>query len=170
MTDDPRAADYVLGALSVEERATMNRRRLHDAALDRSIESLELSLGALAPSGSAEVGATLWDRIATALELERSEFTDIELRCFTDGGWEPWGPAIEAKSLWSGRTHLLRCQPGAAETEHLQDDDEHVVVIAGDLVIGGRVLSTGDHLFFPTGSRHPAMRTEEGCILLMHYC
>ena len=170
MTDDPRALDYVLGALSADERATLNIARLHDAALDRNIDSLELSLGALAPAGNVEIDSTLWDRIATALDLERSEFTGVELRCFTDGDWEKMAPAIDAKPLWSARTHLLRCQPGASDTEHLQEDDEHIVMIAGDLVIGGRVLSTGDHLFFPAGSRHPAMRTVNGCILLTHYC
>ena len=169
MTEGPRAVDYVLGA-SAEERETLNRRRLHDAALDRDIESLELSLGALAPPGNAAVGPALWRRIAAALERERSEFTDVELRCFADGDWKPWGPAIEAKLLWGDRTHLLRCQPGASDIEHLQEDDEHLIIIAGDLVIGGRVLSAGDHLFFPTGGRHPAMRTVEGCILLMHHC
>jgi hypothetical protein len=170
MTDDPRIVDFVLGALPAEERATVNLKRLHDAALDRDIELLELSLGAMAPIGNAEVGSALWARISSALELERREFTGIELGCFTDGDWERLCPDIEAKMLWNDRTHLLRCQPGAAETEHLQEDDEHVVLIAGDLVIGGRVLSTGDHLFFPTGGRHPAMRTAQGCILLVHHC
>jgi hypothetical protein len=170
MTDDPRALDYVLGALSAEERASLATGRLHDAALDRSIESLALSLEALAPAGNVQVGSALWDRIAAALHLEQREFTNTALCCFTDGDWESLGPAIDAKPLWSDRTHLLRCQPGAADGEHLQEDDEHIVLIAGDLVIGGRVLSTGDHLFFPTGSRHPAMRTAAGCILLTHHC
>lgn len=170
MTDDPRALDYVLGALSAAERAALNRTRLHDAALDRSIESLELSLGALAPAGNVEMGSTLWNRIATALNLEQREFTDVELRGFTDGDWEEMAPGIEAKRLWSDRTHLLRCQPGAEDAEHLQEDDEHIVMIAGDLVIGGRPISTGDHLVFPAGTRHPAMRTMSGCILLVHYC
>lgn len=170
MTDDPRALDYVLGALSADARATLDRTRLHDSALDRSIDSLELSLGSLAPAGNIGIDSRLWDRIATALDLERSEFSGVELRCFTDGDWEPIGPAIDAKPLWSARTHLLRCQPGAADTEHLQEDDEHIVLIAGDLVIGGRALSTGDHLVFPAGSRHPAMHSVNGCILLVHYC
>ena len=170
MTDDPRVLDYVLGALSAGERAALNVTRLHDAALDRGIASLEASLGALAPAGKVAIDPILWDRIATALDLERSEFTDVALRCFTDGDWEPMAPLIDAKPLWSARTHLLRCQPGAADGEHLQEDDEHIIMIAGDLVIGGRILSTGDHLFFPAGTRHPAMRTVNGCILLTHYC
>jgi hypothetical protein len=170
MTDDPRAFDYVLGALSADERATLNRTRLHDAALDRSIDSLELSLGALAPAGSVETGPALWARIETALDLERRAFTDVVLRSFADGNWEPLAPGIDAMSLWSARTQLLRCQPGAADTEHRQEDDEHIVMIAGDLLIGGRALATGDHLFFPAGSRHPVMRTMNGCILLMHHC
>ena len=170
MTDDPRALDYALGALSADERAELSRARLHDAALDRSIDTLELSLAALAPAGTIALDATLWDRIATALDLERREFAEVELHCFADGDWEPMAPAIEAKQLWSARTHLLRCQPGASDGEHIQEEDEHIVLIAGDVVIGGRALSTGDHLVFAAGTRHPAMRTMSGCILLVHYC
>jgi hypothetical protein len=170
MTCDPRALDYVLGTLSADERATLDRTRLHDAALDRSIEALELDLGALAPAAGVEIGAALWERIATALNLERHEFADVRLQSFASADWAPSGPGIETRTLWTARTQLLRCQPGAADGEHVQDDDEHIVVIAGDLIIAGRVLSTGDHLFFPAGGRHPAMRTLKGCVLLMHYC
>ena len=170
MTHDPRALDYVLGALSPDERATVDRTRLHDAELDRSIEALELAFGELAPPARVEIGAALWQRIASALDLERRELAEVGLHVFAAGEWAPLGPGIEAKTLWSERTLLLRCQPGAADGEHVQDDDEHIVVIAGDLVIAGRPFSTGDHLLFPRGGRHPAMRTAEGCVLLVHYC
>src|SRR6476469_2823277 len=103
MTDDPRALDYVLGALSAGERAALNVTRLHDAALDRGIASLEASLGALAPAGNVAIDPILWDRIATALDLEQREFTDVALRCFTDGDWEPMAPSIDAKPQWTAR-------------------------------------------------------------------
>jgi hypothetical protein len=170
MTRDPRALDYVLGALSAGDRAALERRRLHDAALDHRISALEATLSGLLPSEKVDIGSALWAKIAGALEFEKKEFAEVELQSFGEGKWEQLMPGVEARTLWGERTRLLRCQPGAADAEHQQEDDEHILMIAGDLMIGGRVLTTGDHLFFPTGSRHPAMRTVQGCILLMHYC
>ena len=170
MNDDLRALDYALGALSPDERAALERQRLHDNALDRRIETLEASLSGLLPSKKVEIGPLLWAKIASALELEQKAFADVELQSFAEGDWQEVMPGVEARSLWGEHTQLLRCQPGAADTEHQQRDNEHILMIAGDLVIAGRVFTTGDHLFFPVGTRHPAMRTDKGCILLTHYC
>ena len=66
---------------------------------------------------------------------------------------------------------LIRCAPGGVEPEHNQptDEDEHIIVIAGDLHMGGRSFSTGDYIFVPAASVHQPMHSTGGCILFTQY-
>jgi hypothetical protein len=167
MADDPTARDFVLGALSPGERANVARTRLYDRDLDDAIEMLEARFGALGTGDTED--PQLWSRIGAAIEQERREMAGKHVEPLSDGEWFAHAPGIDAKRLPIPRTALLRCIPGARETAHAQEEDEHVIVIAGDLVVGGRRLATGDHLFLPIGSRHPAMHTRGGCLLLIQY-
>ncbi len=170
MSKEENAVDFVLGALSPGERSVIARTRLYDGALDVAIRELEARCGPLLmPSGEAPVSTSLWARIDAALAEEQEALSGKSIEPFPDGGWFDHGPGIEAKQLWAEKTLLLRCVPGALEGAHTQEEDEHVIVIAGDLVVGGRSFATGDYLFIPAGIRHHAMRSQGGCILFMQY-
>ncbi|MCW3848048.1 hypothetical protein OF829_12430 [Sphingomonas sp. LB-2] len=168
MNADPRARDFVFGALSPAERASIIRARLYDRDLDSAIAVLEAQFGALGLSGPSAEDPGLWDSIDAAIDLEDCELAGKRIEAAADGKWFDHAPGIEAKRLWPAAV-LLRCVPGARDAAHEQDRDEHIVVIAGDLIVGGRTLGTGDHLFLPVGTHHPAMRTVEGCLLFIQF-
>jgi hypothetical protein len=170
MSDENKAAEFVLGALSPGERAGVGVTRLYDRGLDGAIATLETWLGSLGiPRQPLPADPELWDRIVEAIAEEQAALDGKRAEPMSDGRWLPHGDRIEAKALWDERTALIRCEAGALEPAHMQDEDEHIVVLAGDLVFGGRRFATGDYLFVPRATHHPEMRTRTGCILFVQY-
>lgn len=166
------ALAYVLGSLSPIERAETAQRRLYDLGLDRAIVAEEARLAGLGQMPLAAPPADrLWDRIAGAVSAQEQAWSSASLQSFSDGDWIPYAPRIDAKELWSERSLLLRCGPGALEPAHQQsaDEDEHVLVLAGDLEMGGRTMTAGDYVRVTAGAHHAEMTSRGGCILLMHY-
>jgi hypothetical protein len=164
------ARDYVLGALSPAERAEVRRARLADPALDAEIEALEAQLSPLTgAAGEAEVPPRLLDRILGAIEGEQAEFGGKAGLEASEGKWLRYRPGIQAKRMWNRRTIMLRCSPGAVLPAHGHDEDEHIVVISGDFVVGGRSFGAGDYHHSSAGSRHGDAFTRSGCLLLVQY-
>lgn len=170
------AADFVLGAFSGRQREIIARQRLYDRSLDREVCALETLLSAIAHAPIAAVmqasvsAERLWHRVCDAVTQKQCAGACGSFACL-DGRWEYHGPGIETKTLWSDKTLLIRCEPEAFEAEHAQpaDEHEHILVIAGDLVIGGRSLSVGDYVRIPAGDLHGAMHTRSGCLIFTHY-
>jgi hypothetical protein len=169
MGADPRARDFVFGALTRDERASIARARLYDRELDSAIEAFETHFGTLGLSVRPAGDPGVWPGIGAAIERECRELSGKHVEPATDGDWFEHAAGIEAKLLWTPDTMLLRCVPGASDAAHEQDRDEHIVVVAGDLIVGGRAFGTGDRLFLPVGTLHPAMHTAGGCLLLVQY-
>ena len=166
------SAAYVLGALSPIERAEIGQRRLYDLALNDAILAEEARLSEMGglPAAMADDNK-LWGRIAGALAAEQSALSNVSLNVFSDGNWEQHTDLIDSKILWSDKAMLLRCGPGAVEPEHPQEqgEDEHMIVIAGDVMMGGRTFNVGDYLKIEGGTMHAEMRSRGGCILLSQY-
>lgn len=170
------AADFVLGACRARQREVIARQRLYDRKLDTQVCALEMLLSAMAPAALADIihpagsGDHLWQRVCDAVTQEQCAGGCGSFACL-GGVWEHHGPGIAAKTLWSDGALLIRCEPGAFEDDHAQPDDEHehIIVIAGDLVIGGRSLSVGDYLRIPAGTTHGAMHTRSGCLIFTQY-
>lgn len=166
------ADKFVMGTLSPSERQTVLRERLYNPELDARIIQLEQLYGSILENvpPSSDAGA-MWDRIDNALSFELSALDDKCVEAFSDGLWEPHGKGIDVKPLWSDKAILIRCAPGGVEEEHEQptDEDEHIIVVAGDLNLGGRSFSTGDYICVPAASRHQHMHSKTGCILFTQY-
>lgn len=170
------AADFVLGACRDRQRELIARQRLYDRGLDAQVCAVETLLSAMAPASFADVfhvavpGERLWRRVCDAVTQEQCAGGFGSFACL-GGLWDDHGPGIETKSLWSDKSLLIRCEPGAFEAEHAQpaDEHEHIIVIAGDLVIGGRGLSVGDYLRIPADSMHGTMHTRSGCLIFTQY-
>lgn len=163
------ARDFVLGALSPLERGEISRARLSGAALDGDIRQTEDLLAPLTGlAGSRPPSPGLRDRIMDAIGAGAHELAGKSIEPCDEGEWRPCGAGIETKRLW-GKTVMLRCQPGAVLSAHAHARDEHIVVIAGDFVIGGRRLTTGDYHRAPAGNDHGDAYTRGGCILLVQY-
>jgi hypothetical protein len=170
------AVAFVLGALSPPEREQIDRQRLFDRQLDDEIAKLENCFAPmmLMESGTSSSSHRLddcWQSIISALSLAEDALRECEIQTCSEGDWSLHGPGIETKYLWHSESILIRCNPGAVEEAHQQpeDMDEHILVIAGDLEIGGRRFLTGDYLKIPAGSIHAKMQTSRGCLLFTEY-
>jgi hypothetical protein len=164
-----RALDYVLGALSPAERAEADVARRYDSDLDAEIAAWEGRLGPLVSPAGEKPGDDLLERIETQINADAAEHADKMVEMAGEGVWEHYAEGVEAKTMWSSRTIMLRCRPGAVLEPHLHPAFENIVVIAGDLVIGGRSYGPGDYHGSPSRSRHGELTTKAGCLLLIQY-
>lgn len=172
MSIEDKARGYVLGSLSPEEREGVTRERLYNAQLDGEIILVEQLYAGLVPDQEPDVAKSdVWDRISDAIEEEKSALAGKYAEDCSSGEWQEHGHLIEFKTLWSDKAVLIRCNPGAVEEAHDQpaDDDEHILIVAGDLNVGGRIFGTGDYIRVPAGVRHQRMTTQNGCILFTEY-
>ena len=161
-----------MGTLSLRERRSVILERLYNPKLDRRILELESALGAVVDASvSGADPQKIWARIERALTTELVVLADKGVESFQDGEWQPHSDGIQTKQLWSDETILIRCDPGGFEAEHQQpsDQDEHIIVIAGDLRLGGRSFTTGDYICVPADSEHQRMDSSGGCILFTQY-
>ncbi len=172
MSIEDKAIGYVLGSLSPEERDSVARERLFNASLDKEILSVERLYSGLLRHDELEIPAKdIWSRITDAVAKEDAALADIFVEDCQSGDWQEYAPSIETKTLWSDKAILIRCNPGAVEEEHEQpvDEDEHILVVAGDLNVAGRIFGTGDYLRVPASAVHKKMTTERGCLLFTEY-
>ena len=172
MSIEDKAIGYVLGSLSPEERDSVERERLFNANLDKEISSVERLCSELLRQDEIEMPANdIWSRITAAVAKENASLADIFVEDCRSGDWQEYAPSIETKTLWSDKAILIRCNPGAVEEEHDQpvDEDEHILVVAGDLNVAGRIFGTGDYLRVPASAVHKKMTTERGCVLFTEY-
>jgi ChrR Cupin-like domain len=171
MTINQTAIDFVLGALSPHEREAVQLERAVNCELDAAIASWEEKLASLtASAGTVRPPDYLFDLIAEQIAHEQAELGTKTVIPLADGDWRPCLAGVEMKPLWSPQTFLLRCQPGATIPQHAHGQIENLVVIMGDLDVGGRILTSGDYHRSPAGSVHGETRTRRGCVLLVQYC
>lgn len=172
MSIEDKAIGYVLGSLSPEERDSVARERLFNTGLDKEISSVQrLYSGLLRHNEIEKPVKDIWSRITVAIANEDAALADIFVEDCRSGDWQDYAPSIETKTLWSDKAILIRCNPGAVEEEHDQpvDEDEHILVVAGDLNVAGRIFGTGDYLRVPASAVHKKMTTERGCLLFTEY-
>ena len=162
-----RIDDYVLGNMTPEERASMEHARRYDPELDQAIKDVEDSLAPLTlAAGEISPPAGLWNRIEAAIGSEREALAGRVIVELAEGQWQPVAPGIDAKTMWNSRTTLLRCAAGAILPDHMHDDEEHLLVLSGDLVIGGRTFNGGDYIHSGSGFDRFLHMTRTGCLIL----
>jgi anti-sigma factor ChrR (cupin superfamily) len=176
MTNKERAADYVLGVLSAEERAQIEREAAADPALAAEIASYDRGLSPLLlEAPEVEPPAYLFDRIKEKIAAEAKApriLAGSRTVRADEGRWEPLVPGIERKVLYFDRerkrvTLLIRAQAGAEFPAHEHDDDEESYVLSGDLSFDDLMLNAGDYHVARAGERHPVGRTRGGCMLIV---
>src|SRR5262245_44825549 len=149
MNKDDRAAEYVLGVLTREEREAVRRAAATDPALAEEIDAWNEQLSPLLlDAPEVEPPADMFDRIKAAIAAsakpQSSPAGSRTVRA-DEGRWEQLCPGIERKMLWHDRdkgrlTFLIRAQPGAEFPAHDHDDDEEAYVLSGDLTFDYLVL------------------------------
>jgi anti-sigma factor ChrR (cupin superfamily) len=169
-----RAADYVMGVLSAEERAAVEREAASDPALASEITRIERELSPLLlDAPEVEPPADMFDRIKAAIAASgKPKAAGSRTIRANEGKWEQICPGIERKLLWHDRerkriTFLIRAQPGAEFPSHEHDAEEEAYLLSGDLSFDDLVLAPGDYHLARPGTTHPVARTKGGCMLLM---
>lgn len=158
-----------MGALSPLEREAVARDRLSDTGLDEAIRTLEVSLAPMTGfAGTLVPPANLFERIDGAIAEENAALAGKTAQGFEEGDWQPYLPGIEIKTLWAENTFLMRCRPGSVVPAHPHPEAEHLIIISGDLIVGGRVFQTGDWHSSPADNDHDDLHTVHGCVLLVH--
>src|SRR5690242_6253794 len=146
MKRDERAAEYVLGLLSAEERAALKRDAAADPTLAGEIDQWNEQLAPLLlDAPEVEPPPHLFDRIKAAIAARPAPLAGSRTVRVDEGSWEPLCAGIERKMLWHDRdrkrvTFLIRAQPGALFPAHAHDDDEEAYVLSGDLAFDDLTL------------------------------
>jgi quercetin dioxygenase-like cupin family protein len=167
-----RAAEYVLGLLSAEQRAALTRAAAADPALADEIAAWNLRLSPLATTGNVEPPPDMFARIQAAIASQsQPEPTPITIRA-DEGAWETLGDGVERKMLWGAGPNrrvafLVRVAPGATIQAHEHADDEECYVVSGDLTFGKLTLRAGDYHLARRGIPHAAASSVSGCLLLV---
>ena len=162
-----RMDEFVLGSMKPEDRAAMELARRYDPELDQGIRDVEDSLAPLSlAAGEMEPPHGLWRRIRDRIDAESEALDGRTIFELGRGDWQPVAPGIESKLMWNSRTALLRCAPGASLPNHMHDDDEHLLVLSGDLIIGGRTFAAGDYIGSRRGFDRFVHMTRTGCLIL----
>lgn len=162
-----RIDDFVLGSMTPEDREAMKLARRFDPQLDQRIEDAEDSLAPLSlAAGDIAPPPGLWSRIKAAIDSEAWALEGRTIIELDKGDWQPVVPGIEAKLMWDSQTSLLRCAPGAILPDHSHDGNEHLLVLSGDLIIGGRTFLAGDYIGNRAGYDCFPHTTRMGCMIL----
>lgn len=91
----------------------------------------------------------------------------------SDGAWLPFGvPGIQMKPLSEDpstgtRTFLLKLNPGATLPPHNHADAEHCFVVEGEVFDHEHSLRAGDYELRLAGSKHAAVSTKTGAVVLI---
>ena len=98
---------------------------------------------------------------------------DLILLAAVDHGWEPTGAeGVETRRLFVDQendrvTMLIRMSAGASYPPHRHAGPEECYVIAGDIDVGGTLLTAGSYQRVAAGSVHARQSTVDGCLLLI---
>ncbi len=175
MSNQERAADYVMGVLTDAERAAVERDAAADPKLASEIARFNAELAPLLlDAPEVEPPAYVFDRIKEKIATSAQPAGPAGSRTVRadEGKWEFICPGIERKMLWHDRdkkriTFLIRAQPGAEFPAHHHDEDEAAYLLSGDLSFDDLRLNAGDYHLARPGVRHPVGRTKGGCMLLV---
>jgi anti-sigma factor ChrR (cupin superfamily) len=172
MSDQDRAAEYVLGLLSAQERDAVARDAAADPALASEIAFWNARLEPLLDVAEVRPPPGLFDRVKAAIAERAHDLPGTITIRAEEGAWETLVEGVERKMLWAaglnGRvTVLIRGKPGARFPAHAHDDDEECYVLEGDITFDTLTLRAGDYHRAQRGIPHPAATTARGCLLLV---
>lgn len=168
---DLTAAEYVLGALSAEDRAAVDAERANNAALAAALADWERRLSPLGDSVSPQTPPDgLWAKISSALDALPDQRVIRVSR--QEGEWRDFLPGVTMKVLRAEgddgtHTFLLRLSPGACVPAHQHSHMEECFVIEGTMKIGVAEFHAGDFVAYPAGIPHTEMSSHMGGVVLI---
>lgn len=108
--------------------------------------------------------------LARVASIEEHGTGDVRTIRAPDGEWRECMPGMRAKVLFDDGTRstwLARLAPRTSVPAHDHDADEECLVLDGTIELDGVVMGPGDYQIARAGSRHEAVHTDTGCVLLM---
>jgi anti-sigma factor ChrR (cupin superfamily) len=180
-----QASLYVLGALTAAERENFEAELRAQSELRELVRSLQRTTGLLAMAcPPASPPRDLRDRIMRRIETAapRSNATASLGLAMIEGfrfvaandpaGWKQLpvpGASVKLLSLDRERGYAVllgRLAPGVRYPAHMHEGSEDLLILTGDLHIGGRVMGPGDFNHSDAGTSHDINYSVEGCTLL----
>lgn len=164
------AALYAAGALSSAERAAFEQAMQHEPEAARALAEYGEVIAALAPDAPP---CPSRGRVREALLRRIADTQQPVISRGDAAGWREIGiPGVRIRTLFLDRernihTFLMRCEPGAEVPDHPHAGPEECYVLSGSFETYGTILRAGDYMRAPAGSKHPASRSAEGCLVLL---
>ena len=143
--------------------------RLENSALDADI--VDAVADGLAP---VELSAAERDRMRAHI-LRRVAATPpsgmLTVRA-DEGIWQDLAPGIRRKVLHedaslNAMSYLVHMEPGAHAPVHTHTQEEHCLVLEGEVNIGEHVMRSGDWHVAQPGSTHVDFWSKTGCLLFI---
>jgi len=175
---EEQAALFALGALTPEEQVSFEKRveagcpvcqaELRQA--QETAQALTLSASAVAPPPSlrARLMASIIPKDGAE---DKKPANDLTLVRKDDTAWQPMPfPGVETRPLLGKKTLLVRMAPKSSLPAHDHDHGaEQCLVLEGSISCDGLTAYAGDFTYMPRGSKHHALYSEDGCLLLIAY-
>jgi anti-sigma factor ChrR (cupin superfamily) len=166
-----KAALLALGLLSPEEAAEVETLATQDPALAAEIRDHSETAAQVAFASATEPPAGLRDRVLNKA-LSGAEHGMVVVRA-NEVKWRPSGiVGVQLKVLLkdpsSGNwTMLLRMEPGSTYPSHRHSTLEQCLIVEGEVCFDDMTLQAGDFEAAPPGTRHAALSSPKGCVLLL---
>ena len=114
-----------------------------------------------APEVSARIKSKLMQRVQT----DQHQFVFDN-----QGEWKSLSAGVQIKMLHSAgklKSFLLKMTANSSIPEHSHVHDEESFVVEGAVTIEGILCHAGDYHYAHAGSKHQAIRSADGCTLLV---
>jgi quercetin dioxygenase-like cupin family protein len=140
-----------------------------DSVLD--VDIADALADGLAP---VELGTAERDRMRTRI-LKRVAATPpsgTETVRAHEGVWRDLAPGVQIKVLHEDplvntMSYFVRMEPGAHAPVHTHTQEEHCLVLEGEVTIGEHVMRSGDWHVARPGSTHAHFWSKTGCLLFI---
>ena len=178
---------YAIGALNEEESRALEGR-LFAGEIDsadmhthgETIVALCEDIAAVMPAPRRALKNSILETVAKlegqkdASERQSDPDRDLAhvIHRVDEGEWVDALPGIRMKILFqnptTGRTtYLARIQPGATYPDHRHHSEEELLVIEGDIFLGGHTLYPGDYSLSVPDSQHHDTHSRNGCLCVV---
>lgn len=141
-----------------------------DDAEDLQALQAKLTETLMLAAGEVEAPATLRARVLQrARDAQRAPEHTLTVHA-DEGQWKRILPGVHMKMLHhdrSGRSFLLRLDPGAILPAHPHDGDEECLVISGDLFVGDFRVGAGGYHLAKSGSQHGDIHAPDGALIFL---
>lgn len=171
--DDILAAEYALGTLRDEARASFAARLAGDEGLRASVAYWQrVFADTVGQSDDDAPPSGMFDRILARIDAEGMQLPGTVTKRAEAASWVAIGSGLVARVLHVDRARnrqslLIRMSPGAIYKAHAHDIEETTFVVEGDLAFGELKLGAGDYHIAARETRHPPGHSVGGCVVLV---